>query len=246
MTRFCLVVEDESPLGEMIRDNLVADGHDADLVTDGDTAAERIARGGIDLVVLDVMLPGRDGFTVLREMRARGDATPVLVLSARSADQDRIRGLELRADDYLTKPFVLRELLLRVRALLRRAPATVTSGGTQGDAPAAEGGATLEIGTARIDLRAHMANAHDGEKVVLPESGVRLLRMLCGRAGEAISRREILDHLYGPATPTTARTLDNLVAQLRRVFEPDSRHPRHLHTVRGVGYRFTFDPEQTT
>ena len=129
MTKFCLVVEDESPLGEMIRDNLVADGLDADLVKDGAVALNRIQRGGLDLVVLDVMLPGMTGFEVLQEMRAQGDDTPVLILSARAADEDRIRGLELRADDYLTKPFVLRELLLRVRALLRRAPAPADNRG---------------------------------------------------------------------------------------------------------------------
>ena len=247
MTRYCLVVEDESPLGEMIRDNLVADGVDADLVKDGKTALERIERGGIDLVILDVMLPELDGFQVLERMRSRGDDTPVLILSARAADQDRIRGLELRADDYLTKPFVLRELMLRVRGLMRRATAkvgAVVSENTSVDAASAS--AMIEIGTARIDTRAHMASCHDGERVTLPESCIRLLRMLSGRPNEAITRREILDHLFGPATPTTARTLDNLVAQTRRVIEPDSRRPRYLHTVRGVGYRFTPQPEETT
>ena len=126
MSRFCLVVEDSSPMGEMISDNLQSDGWVSELVRDGLTALERLQLGGVDVVVLDVMLPGCSGFEVLSQMRARGDQTPVLILSARSDDQDRIRGLELKADDYLTKPFNLQELLLRVRGLLRVGREAVT------------------------------------------------------------------------------------------------------------------------
>jgi two-component system alkaline phosphatase synthesis response regulator PhoP len=253
MTRFCLVVEDESPLGEMIRDNIVAEGIDADLARDGRTALERIERGGVDLVVLDVMLPELDGFEVLSRMRKAGDDTPVLILSARAGDADRIRGLELRADDYVTKPFVLRELMLRIRALLRRstvaagsapsAPEESTESVDEPTTPQQQGATAdeLRVGEAVIFLRAHMAHGHDGERVALPESCIRLIRLLTSRPDEAVARREILDHLFGPATPTNSRTLDNLVAQLRRLFEPDSRNPRYLHTVRGVGYRFTPD-----
>jgi len=231
MTRWCLVVEDESPLGEMICDNLAAEGFGTELVKDGEAAEQRIEKGGLDLILLDIMLPKKDGFTVLRHMRGRGDRTPVLVLSARSADGDRIRGLELEADDYLTKPFNLRELLLRVRALMRRAPT-----------PAVEE-TPLVLGGVTIDFRAHVARAADGTEQPLSDSEVRLLRLLSSRAGEAVSRREILDHVFGATALPAVRTIDNLVLQARRLFEPDSRHPRYLHTVRGVGYRLTPEAE---
>ena len=135
MSRWILVVEDEAALGEMICDNLRQEGYGAELVTTGPAAEARIAKGGVDLVILDIMLPGIDGFTILETMRRRDDDTPVLVVSALISDADRIRGLELRADDYLTKPFNLKELLLRVGALLRR--------GQSGQRP--QSGASIDI-----------------------------------------------------------------------------------------------------
>jgi DNA-binding response OmpR family regulator len=231
MTRWCLVVEDESPLGEMIVDNLVADGLGAELCRDGHAALGRLERGGVDLVVLDIMLPYVDGFEVLRRMRERGDDTPVLILSARQADSDRIRGLELKADDYLTKPFNLRELLLRVRALLRRV------------APTPAGADTVTIGGCCIDFRAHDAVRPDGTHQRLSDSEIKLLRLLTFRPGEVVTRKEILDHVYGSSTIAATRTLDNLVLSLRRLLEEDSKNPRHLHTARGVGFRLTLAPE---
>ncbi|MBK8974588.1 MAG: response regulator transcription factor [Planctomycetes bacterium] len=229
MTRFCLVVEDESPLGEMLCDNLHAEGYRAELVRDGVAALQRLALGGIDLVLLDIMLPEADGFEVLRRMRERGDRTPVLVLSARSADRDRIRGLELEADDYLTKPFNLRELLLRVAALLRRTPAPPP--GTD----------VLQVGRCRVDFRSHEVVCERGEHRHLSDSELKLLRLLSGRAGEVVSRREILDHVFGKSANPSTRTLDNLVLGLRRTLEDDTRQPRHLHTVRGVGLKLILD-----
>lgn len=231
MTRWCLVVEDESPLGEMIVDNLVADELGAELVRDGQAALQRLERGGLDLVILDIMLPHVDGFEVLRQMRERGDHTPVLILSARVADDDRIRGLELKADDYLTKPFNLRELLLRVRALLRRA------------APTPAGADVVTIGDCTVDFRAHDAVRGDGEHKRLSDSEIKLLRLLAFRAGEVVPRKEILDHVYGTSNIAATRTLDNLVLSLRRLLEKDTKAPRHLHTVRGVGFRLNLDPD---
>ena len=227
MTQWCLVVEDESTLGEMLCDNLQLEGYQAELVRDGRAALERLERGGIDLVVLDVMLPEVDGFSVLSQLRARGDQTPVLILSARSADSDRIRGLELHADDYLTKPFNLRELLLRVGALMRR-----------NESPQA-GQDTLSFAGNTIDFRTHMARTWDDREARLTASELRLLRFLASRPETVVSRREIANKLYGPGTAPTSRTLDNLILNLRRLFERDSQRPRHLHTVRGVGWRFT-------
>ncbi|MFN3244032.1 MAG: response regulator transcription factor [Planctomycetota bacterium] len=226
MSRWILVAEDERQLGEMLCDNLSHESYHAEHVLTGPRALERMAKGGIDLLILDVMLPGKDGFEVLEELRGRGDDTPVLILSARADDQDRIRGLELQADDYLTKPFNLRELLLRVDALLRRQPA-----------PAA-GDDTLEFGGNRIDFRAMTALCHDGQTAKLTATETRLLKLLAGHASTVVSRRTVVETLFGASAPRTVRTLDNVVLHLRKMFELDPGDPRHLHTVRGVGFRF--------
>jgi two-component system phosphate regulon response regulator OmpR len=183
-------------------------------------------KGGVDLLVLDVMLPGCDGFEVLRQLRARGDHTPVLVLSARAADADRIRGLELQADDYLTKPFNLRELLLRIDALLRRWPTP----------PA--GADVLAFGGNRIDFRAMRAECRGGEAVDLTQSEARFLRLLAGHAGSVVLRKTVVEHVFGRDAVPTVRTLDNVVLRLRKLLEPDPAQPRHLLTVRGLGFRF--------
>jgi two-component system, OmpR family, alkaline phosphatase synthesis response regulator PhoP len=226
MSRWILVAEDERTLGEMLCDNLTLEGYHAEHVMTGPRALERLLKGGIDLLVLDVMLPGLDGFQVLQQLRARGDSTPVLVLSARSADQDRIRGLELEADDYLTKPFNLRELLLRIDALLRRRP------------PPAAGDDVLRFGGNEVDFRSMRARCHDGKEVDLTASETKFLKLLAGRAGTVVSRRTVVEHLFGSSAVSTVRTLDNLALRLRKLFEPQPSAPRHLCTVRGVGFRF--------
>ncbi|MBX3464642.1 MAG: response regulator transcription factor [Planctomycetes bacterium] len=226
MSRWVLVAEDERTLGEMLCDNLAVESYHAEHVTTGPQALERMARGGIDLLVLDVMLPGCDGFEVLRQLRARGDQTPVLILSARSADQDRIRGLELQADDYLVKPFHLRELLLRVEALLRRRP------------PPAPGTDVLRFGGNEVDFRAMRARCHDGQEAELTATETRLLKLLAAHAGTVVTRKRVVEHLFGSSAQRTVRTLDNVVLRLRKLFEPDPSAPRHLHTVRGLGLRF--------
>jgi two-component system, OmpR family, alkaline phosphatase synthesis response regulator PhoP len=226
MSRWILVAEDERQLGEMLCDNLNHESYHAEHVLTGPRALERMANGGIDLLILDIMLPGKDGFQVLQELRARGDHTPVLILSARADDQDRIRGLELQADDYLTKPFNLRELLLRVDALLRRLPA-----------PAA-GDDTLRFGGNEVDFRAMQARCYNGELATLTATETKLLKLLAGHSATVVSRRVVVEHLFGSAAPRTVRTLDNVVLHLRKLFEPDPGSPRHLLTVRGVGFRF--------
>ncbi len=223
-----LVVEDEPLLGELIADNLRHEGYGAELVGDGKSALERLRAGGIDLVVLDIMLPGLDGFRVLETLRKEGNDVPVLILSARARDLDRVKGLSLGADDYLGKPFNLRELLLRVKALLRRTleqePRKPLS--------------TLEFGGNRVDLETFTARTHDGREVRLTQREAQLLRYLAGKAGKVVSRKEILDDVWGLDAVTTPRTIDNFIARFRKLFEPDPRAPRHFHTLRGVGYRF--------
>jgi DNA-binding response OmpR family regulator len=226
MTRWILVAEDEPVLGEMLVDNLQLESYHAELVRSGTEALARMEKGGIDLLLLDVMLPGCDGFTVLHRLRQRGDTTPVLILSARSADQDRIRGLELEADDYLTKPFNLRELLLRVDALLRRSRAP---------SPGAD---TLSFGGNTIDFRAMRAKTWAGEDAELTATEVRLLKLLSAHSGTVVSRKIVVEHLFGSTAPLTVRTLDNVVLRLRKLFERNPGEPAHLHTVRGLGFRF--------
>jgi len=211
----------------MICDNLSLEGYGTELVRDGQAAVDRAQKGGIDIIILDIMLPGLDGFEALRRIRQSGNTTPVLILSARIADKDRILGLELQADDYLTKPFNLRELLLRVAALMRRSTSL----------PAGED--IMDWGKYRVDFRSREFTDSDGDTRVLNDSEVKLLRMLINRNGDVVSRREILDHLYGPSSLPSARTLDNLILSLRRLFHDDGKNPRYLHTVRGVGFRFS-------
>ncbi|MBL8748914.1 MAG: response regulator transcription factor [Planctomycetes bacterium] len=226
MSRWILVAEDERALGEMLCDNLAVETYHAEHVLTGPKALERMAQGGIDLLILDVMLPGCDGFEVLRQLRARGDQTPVLVLSARSSDRDRIRGLELHADDYLTKPFNLRELLLRVDALLRRRP------------PPTVGADVLQFGGNEVDFRSMQAKCRDGGTVALTATETKLLRLLAAHAGTVVLRKTVIEHLFGSTAPRTVRTLDNVVLRLRKLFEVDPGAPRHLITVRGLGLRF--------
>ncbi|MBL8722804.1 MAG: response regulator transcription factor [Planctomycetes bacterium] len=226
MSRWILVAEDEPALGEMLCDNLALESYHAEHVLTGPQALERMARGGIDLLILDVMLPGCDGFEVLRQLRGRGDHTPVLILSARSADRDRIRGLELQADDYLPKPFNLRELLLRVDNLLRRS------------APPGPGTDLLDFGGNRVDFRTMRARTRTGEDVELTATETKLLKLLAAHRGTVVSRKIVVEHLFGSQAALTVRTLDNVVLRLRKLFEPDPTAPRHLLTVRGLGLRF--------
>jgi DNA-binding response OmpR family regulator len=230
VTRWILVAEDERALGEMLCDNLALEDYHAVHVTTGPLALERMVRGGIDLVILDVMLPGCDGFEVLWQLRARGDHPPVLVVSARSADRDRIRGLELQADDYLTKPFNLRELLLRVDALLRR------------HTPPAPGSDVLRFADNEVDFRTMRARCQNGEEVALTATETKLLKLLAAHAGAVVSRKVVVEHLFGSTAQRTVRTLDNVVLRLRKLFETDPASPRHLLTVRGLGLRF--DPDR--
>lgn len=224
-----LVVEDEAHLAEVIVDNLALEGWRVDSVADGKAALERLLADPPDLVLLDVMLPGMDGFEVCERLRAAGSRVPVLFLTARSALDDRVRGLELGGDDYLGKPFELSELIQRVRAILRRAE------WSRAPSPA---GDTLRLGDAVVDFKAFAARVGERE-IELSQKETLILRCLAERPGEVVSRREILDTVWGYDAFPTARTIDNFIVRLRRLLEPDARAPRYIHTVRGTGYRLT-------
>ncbi|ADD28164.1 response regulator transcription factor [Meiothermus ruber] len=224
-----LLVEDEPALAGALADNLEGEGYAVEVAPDGRAALERWAAWNPDLVVLDVMLPGLNGLQVCRQMRAQGQTTPVLFLSAKGAPEERVEGLRVGGDDYLAKPFHLPEFLLRVKNLLRRRAETPR--------------AVYEFAGHRIDFRAWTAYLKDGRKEVLGEREMAILRLLIERAGQVVSRDEILDRVWGQEVFPSSRTIDNFVVRLRRLFEPDPARPVHLHTVWGVGYRFTPQPE---
>lgn len=214
-----LLVEDEPALAGALADNLEGEGYVVEIAPDGRAALARWAAWNPDLVVLDVMLPGLDGLQVCRQMRAQGQTTPVLFLSARGAPEERVEGLRVGGDDYLAKPFHLPEFLLRVKNLLRRRAETPR--------------AVYEFAGHRVDFRAWTAYLQDGRKEALGEREMAILRLLIERAGEVVSRDEILDRVWGQEVFPSSRTIDNFVMRLRRLFEPDPARPVHFHTVWG-------------
>ncbi len=224
-----MVVEDEEHLAEVIADNLELEGFAVEVVADGALALERLREAPPALVLLDVMLPGVDGFTICDTLRREGRDVPILFLTARSSQDDRVRGLELGGDDFLGKPFDLRELMLRVRAILKRT--------SWFQAPSAAG-ETLVLGAGRVDFKRYVAQL-DGREIQLSQKETMILRCLAERPGEVVSRAEILDRVWGYNAFPTERTIDNFIVRLRRLLEPDPQAPRYIHTVRGTGYRLT-------
>lgn len=221
-----LIIEDETTLAEVLTDNLSAEGYAVHCAADGAEGLRLWQQLQPNLIILDVMLPQQDGFRLCQQMRAAGDLTPVLFLSAKGQPEDRVRGLSVGGDDYLVKPFHLPEFLLRVRNLLRR----------QGWG-AAE--ARYQFGGHTVDFRRWVATLADGREEPLGERELGILKLLVSRAGEVVSRDEILDAVWGDDAFPSSRTVDNFVMRLRRLFEPDPSAPIYLHTVWGVGYKFT-------
>ena len=229
MTRI-LVVEDEEHLAEGLRFNLEAEGYEVAIAPDGLRAVEMLGarERGVDLVILDLMLPGLSGFEVLRRARAAGDFVPVLILTAKDDMQDRVRGLEEGADDYLIKPFRLDELLARTRGLLRRRRWDGVADGAPPE-PVAIGAATLHYDRFELETPTGVVNLTTRE--------MGLLRALVDRDGEAVTRGELLETVWGLRPDTRTRVVDSFVVRLRRYLEPDPARPRHLLSVRGRGYR---------
>lgn len=230
-----LLVEDEPSLAMGISDNLLAEGYRVTVVADGAQALEILGQGGIDVVVLDVMLPGVDGYSVCQALRARGDTTPILFLSAKNSTEERVHGLSIGADDYLGKPFHLEELLGRVVALLRRRAWGAPQGTEAGTLP-------LVLGGVRVDFDSLQLRHPGGRTEEVPAREMAILQLLHRRRGEVVSRDDILDVVWGHDVYPSSRTVDNFIVRLRRRLEPDAAEPRYLFTVRGVGYRLA--PEQ--
>jgi DNA-binding response OmpR family regulator len=226
-----LIVEDEAHLADGLRFNLEADGHLVDVDSDGQHALTRLLddRSRYDAVVLDVMLPGKDGFAVVKDLRTAGHYVPVLMLTARGRPEDVLHGFEAGADDYLAKPFELKILLARLRGLLRRR-AWLTQ------APPHEH-ESLTFAGKRLDLEALELHVGD-RKYQLTQMECDLLQYLVKNAGRAVSRKSILEDVWDLHEDTDTRAIDNFIVRLRRYLEADPTKPKHLVTVRGIGYKF--------
>lgn len=224
--RTILLIEDEPGLVLTLRDRLIKEGYEVETATQGEQGLAMGLAGGCDLIVLDLMLPGKSGFDICRDLRQHRVSTPILMLTARDQVVDKVVGLKLGADDYLTKPFDTLELLARIEALLRRVEAA--------QAQATE----LRIGALRIDLRATSV-WRDGERVELSAREFELLRYFAVHPGETISRETLLKEVWGYAEPPTTRTVDVHVVWLRQKLEANPKQPELIQTVPGFGYRFT-------
>jgi DNA-binding response OmpR family regulator len=227
-----LLVEDDPHIAEGVAFNLEAEGHAVEHVADGRSAVERLGQGGepVQLVILDLMLPEMSGFEVARRVRAAGNYVPILILTAKDDASDLVRGIEEGADDYLTKPFKLDELLARVRALLRRRR-------WDGVAPRPEGSRCERFGDVAVHFDRFELETPSGViRLTLRE--VELLRALIDREGEAVPRGELLESVWGLRPDTRTRVVDSFVHRLRRYVEKDPSRPRHIVSVRGHGYRF--------
>ncbi|MFN7982776.1 MAG: response regulator transcription factor [Vicinamibacterales bacterium] len=217
-----LVVEDDRALARVLSDNLTFSGFDVDWVDDGEEALNRVRSKGPDLVLLDVMLPGRDGFSLCGLIR-QGGRTPVIMLTARDQKADKVKGLELGADDYITKPFDFEELQARIRAVLRRARRSATR---------------ITIGAAAIDFVAFTAT-RDGVDLRLSRREFDILGYLAEREGRIVQRDELLREIWGYPDEPATRAVDYAIRRLRRKLEFDPHNPRHIHTVHGNGYSLT-------
>ena len=229
-----LLVEDEEAIAQGLLANFRRKGWNPTLAVDGDQALRLASEGRFDLIVLDIMLPTVDGFEVCQQLRGANDLTPILMLTAKNQPDDVVYGLKLGADDYVSKPFDLAELLARVEGLLRR------SGWAKGDgAPGLvrREGERFSFGEYWVDFGSWRAATRQGE-VELSRKEIAVMRVFANRPGQVISRRELLAEVWGLPDHPNTRVVDNVILSLRKAFEESSLRPRHIHNVRGVGYRF--------
>jgi two-component system alkaline phosphatase synthesis response regulator PhoP len=229
MKKRILIVEDEEHIADGLNLNLEMAGYETVVAGDGETALDLWSHGQFDLILLDVMLPGKNGIEVCREIRKKAGRIPILFLTARDREDDRVEGLFAGGDDYLTKPFNLQELLLRVAAIFRRQTwyssneLSVTR---------------YQFGDNRVDFGSYQANGVSG-KIDLSQKECMIVKFLAEHADEVVPRDMILDAVWGYNVYPSNRTVDNFIARLRKLFEPEPSKPRYFHTIRGVGYKFT-------
>jgi DNA-binding response OmpR family regulator len=219
-----LVVEDEPGIAMALEDDLRLEGYAVEVIHDGLAAAKRAREASFDAILLDVMLPGKDGFEICRELRRHGIRTPILMLTARAQEAEKVLGLEAGADDYVTKPFGVRELRARIAALLRR---------SQADAAPPQ----VRIGDVEVDFGRGEIRRGDRTTALTPLE-FRLLQTFVGARGRILTRAQLIAEAWGPNTFVSDRVVDNHIGSLRKKIEPDAAEPRYLLNIRGLGYRF--------
>ena len=225
-----LLVEDEENLHEALKLNLELDNYEVTSAFDGTQALKAIQQEYFDLIILDVMLPGIDGINVAETIRVQNNHVPILMLSAKNTSADRVLGLKKGADDYLTKPFNLEELLLRVQKLIEK-NMKLQDRDSVSD--------TYSFGKNSIDFKAQEAVTKNNEKIQLSKKEAMLLKLLIENKNEVVTREKILQTVWGYNVYPTTRTIDNFILSFRKYFEEDSRNPKYFHSVRGVGYKYT-------
>lgn len=225
-----LLVEDEENLHEALKLNLELEGYEVSSAFDGAEALKAVQSEYFDLIILDVMLPEMDGIHVTETIRVKNNETPILILSAKNTSADRVLGLKKGADDYLTKPFNLEELILRVQKLIEKNK-KLQDKDSIGD--------TYQFGANVVDFKAQEARTKTGQKIQLSKKEAMLLKLLFENKNEVVTREKILQLVWGYNVYPTTRTIDNFILNFRKYFEDDSRNPRYFHSVRGVGYKYT-------
>lgn len=229
MKKHILIVEDEEHLAEALAHNLQFEGYATTVAFDGEEGLRAAKAIQFDLIILDIMMPKLDGLEVCRRIRATGSRVPILFLTARSSDADRLLGLKVGADDYIAKPFLLEELILRIQGVFRRQDWYRTPPEQQ---------EIYHFGDNQINFLTFEARA-GGRTIRLTEKECMLMKLLIERKNQVVSREEILERVWGYRFSTSSRTIDNFIVRLRRYFEADSKNSTFIHSVRGVGYRFT-------
>jgi len=225
-----LLVEDEENLHEALKLNLELEGYNVTSAFDGAGALNAVTAEYFDLIILDVMLPEMDGISVAESVRISNNEVPILILSARSSSADRVLGLKKGADDYLTKPFNLEELLLRVHKLIDKNKKLLDKSSI---------GNSYSFGNNVIDFKAQEASTRSGQKIQLSKKETMLLKLLIENKNEVVPREKILQAVWGYNVYPTTRTIDNFILNFRKYFEEDSRNPKYFHSVRGVGYKYS-------
>lgn len=229
MKKHILIVDDEEHLADALAHNLQFEGFSTTIAYDGEEGLHLARTIQFDLVILDIMMPKLDGLEVCRRLRATGSRVPILFLTAKAADADRLLGLKVGADDYVAKPFLLEELILRIHGIFRRQEWYSTAPDEQ---------ELFRFGDNEVNFLTYEAQT-GGRTVSLTEKECMLMKLLVERRNQVVSREEILERVWGYRFSTSSRTIDNFIVRLRRYFESDPKDPQYIHSLRGVGYRFT-------
>lgn len=225
-----LLVEDEENLQEALKLNLELEDYEVTVADDGLAALEAVQKEHFDLMILDVMLPELDGISVCENIRLQNNDIPILILSAKNSSADRVLGLKKGADDYLTKPFNLEELLLRVEKLVQKGKQLKVR------TPIEQ---SYQFGKNKVDFKSLECITKDGSKITLTKKEIMLLKLLIENKNEVVTREKILQSVWGYNVYPTTRTIDNFILNFRKYFEEDSRNPKYFHSIRGIGYKFT-------